>query len=65
MYPAKYGDPYLIQQLGWAGVAIVEGKEGTIAEIALQYGFNSQNHFSKHFKDAISTTPMTDYVCEI
>ncbi|MDB9527582.1 AraC family transcriptional regulator [Oscillatoria sp. CS-180] len=31
--------------------------ECAIAEIALQCGFNSQSHFSKHFRDATGMTP--------
>ncbi|MGD1940619.1 MAG: helix-turn-helix domain-containing protein [Leptolyngbyaceae cyanobacterium] len=35
----------------------LKGIKGAIAEIALQCGFNSQSHFTKHFRDAIGMTP--------
>ncbi|MEO1094453.1 MAG: helix-turn-helix transcriptional regulator [Cyanobacteria bacterium J06638_28] len=31
--------------------------KSAIAAIALQCGFNSQSHFSKHFRAKIGTTP--------
>ncbi|MGB8698909.1 MAG: helix-turn-helix domain-containing protein [Thermosynechococcaceae cyanobacterium] len=36
---------------------LLKNSKGVIAEIALQCGFNSQNHLSKHFREATGMTP--------
>lgn len=51
---------YLLQQRVEQAKQLLKRSKLTIAEIALQCGFNSQSHLSKHFRDAIGMTP-SDY----
>lgn len=51
---------YLLQQRLEQAKQLLKGSKLAIAEIALQCGFNSQSHLSKHFREAIGMTP-SDY----
>lgn len=51
---------YLLQQRVEQAKRLLKGSKLAIAEIALQCGFNSQSHLSKHFREAIGMTP-SDY----
>jgi AraC family transcriptional regulator len=51
---------YLLQQRVEQAKQLLKGSKLAIAEIALQCGFNSQSHLSKHFREAIGMTP-SDY----
>jgi AraC family transcriptional regulator len=51
---------YLLQQRVEQAKQLLKGKKLAIAEIALQCGFNSQSHLSKHFREATGMTP-SDY----
>ena len=48
---------YLIQQRIEQAKQLLKGTKRAIAEIALECGFNSQSHFSKHVRDATGMTP--------
>lgn len=48
---------YLLQQRIEQAKQLLKGTKGAIAEIALQCGFNSQSHLSKHFRDVTGMTP--------
>ena len=48
---------YLLQQRIEQAKQLLKGTKLAIAEIALQCGFNSQSHLSKHFRAATGTTP--------
>ena len=47
---------YLVQQRVEQAKQWMKEMKGAIAEIAPQCGFNSQSHFTKHFRDAIGIT---------
>ncbi|MDB9527573.1 helix-turn-helix domain-containing protein [Oscillatoria sp. CS-180] len=36
---------------------LLKGTKRAIAEIALQCGFSSKSHMTKHFREATGTTP--------
>ena len=48
---------YLLKQRVEQAQQLLKGTKLAIAEIALQCGFNSQSHLTKHFRDATGTTP--------
>jgi AraC family transcriptional regulator len=51
---------YLLQQRVEQAKQLLKQSKLAIAEIALQCGFNSQSHLSKHFREATGMTP-SDY----
>jgi AraC family transcriptional regulator len=51
---------YLLQQRVEQAKQLLRQSKLAIAEIALQCGFNSQSHLSKHFREATGMTP-SDY----
>lgn len=48
---------YLLKQRVEQAQQLLKGTKLAIAEVALQCGFNSQSHLTKHFRDATGTTP--------
>ncbi len=48
---------YLLQQRVAQAKLLLKGTKGAIADIALQCGFNSQSHLTKHFRDVTGITP--------